>query len=255
MSEHVPYLDNAATTPLDPAVWERMRACLEEGLFGNPASAHSYGVAAAQAVESARAQVAAAIGAEPGEIVWTSGATEANNLAVLGIARANAKRGKHVISVRTEHKSVLEACARLEQEGFEVELLAVDRDGRLPPERLAATLRPDTVLAAVMLVNNETGVVQDIPAIAEHVHAVGALLHVDAAQAAGRLSVDVNLLGADTLALSAHKVYGPKGIGCLFRRRRLRRRIAPLMWGGGHEDGLRPGTLATHQVVGMGAAF
>lgn len=248
------YLDYAATTPLDPRVAARMCEWLSGGP-GNAASAHAAGQRAARAVEEARAQVATRIGAAPESVIWTSGATESNNLAILGAARANVAKGRHVLTVATAHKSVLEPCRQLAREGFEVEALAVDTDGALPRERLLAALRPDTVLVALLAVNNETGVVQDLDGVGQAVHAVDALLHVDAAQAAGRVAIDVERWGADCVALSAHKAYGPLGVGALYVRRLPRRRLQPLLFGGGQERGLRPGTLPVHQIVGMGEAF
>jgi len=253
----VVYLDNAATTPLDPRVLARMSEWLgAQAGFGNAASLHGYGRAAASAVEAARAEVAALINAQPEELIWTSGATEANNLAILGAARFyGPTRGRHVVTVRTEHKSVLGPCARLAAEGFAVTQLEVERDGSLDLERLAAAVRPDTALVSVMYVNNETGVVHPIDRIAAIVKASGTLLHVDAVQAAGRLPIDVAALGVDLLSLSAHKLYGPKGVGALYLRRRPRIRLQPLLWGGDQEGGLRPGTVPVHQVVGMGEAY
>lgn len=255
MAEEPVYLDNAATTPVDPRVVARMLPWLSgpDG-YGNPASSHALGRRAAQAVEAARGEVAALLGAAPEEIVWTSGATEANNLAILGAARAAAGRGRHIVTVRSEHKSVLEPCGQLAKEGFEVTVLEVEPDGSLGLEQLAAALRPDTVLVSAMYANNETGLVHPLDAIAERVKAAGALLHVDAVQAAGRLPIDLSRLPADLLSLSAHKLYGPKGVGALYLRRRPRVRLLPLQFGGGQEGGLRPGTLATHQLVGMGEA-
>lgn len=251
------YLDNAATTPVDPRVRERMLEWLDaDSGFGNAASTHRYGRRAALAVEEARAEVAALINAAPEELIWTSGATEANNLAVLGVARFyGPTRGRHVVTVRTEHKSVLAPCARLAAEGFAVTQLEVERDGSLDLERLAAALRPDTALVSVMYVNNETGVTHPIEEIARVVKATGILLHVDAAQAAGRLPIDVDALGVDLLSLSAHKLYGPKGIGALYLRRHPRIRVQPLLWGGEQESGVRPGTVPVHQAVGMGEAY
>jgi len=248
------YLDHAATTPVDP----RVRAAMDECLAappGNASAAHAAGRAAAARIAMARAQVAQLIGAPPAAIVFTSGATEADNLAILGAARGNAARGRHVISVRTEHRAVLEACARLAREGFRVTLLAPGRDGLLDPAAVAAALAPDTTLVSVMLVNNETGVLQDIAAIAAACHVREVLLHVDAAQAAGRVPLDVAALDADLVSLSAHKIHGPAGIGALYVRRAPRPALVPLQFGGGQEGGLRPGTLAVHQVVGMGLAF
>lgn len=248
------YLDHAATAPVDP----RVRAAMDECLAappGNPSAAHAAGRAAAARIALARAQVARLIGASPAAIVFTSGATEADNLAILGAARGNAARGRHVVSVRTEHRAVLGACARLEREGFRVTLLAPGRDGLIEPAAVAAALAPDTTLVSVMLVNNEIGVLQDIAAIAALCRTREVLLHVDAAQAAGRVPLDVVALDADLVSLSAHKIHGPAGIGALYVRRAPRPALVPLQFGGGQESGLRPGTLAVHQVVGMGVAF
>lgn len=251
------YLDYAATTPVDPRVIMAMTGCLgREGIFGNPASTtHEYGVAAREKVEEARAQVAELIGAEAAEIIWTSGATEANNLALKGYALANSHKGKHIITCKTEHKAVLDVCQWLETQGFSVTYLPVLPSGLLDLEQLQKALQVDTILVSIMHVNNEIGVIQDIAAIADIVHRHGAVLHVDAAQSAGKIPVDVNVLGVDLLSLSAHKVYGPKGVGALYVRRKPRLKLQPLLHGGGHEQGLRSGTLATHQIVGMGVAF
>jgi cysteine desulfurase len=257
------YLDHAATTPVDPRVAAAMATCLTaEGEFGNPASAsHSYGDAARSRVETARAQVAATVGAAPQEIVWTSGATEANNLAIFGVARYYREQGRHIVTARTEHKAVLDPCRELERQGWRVTYLAPDSGGVIHPEQVAAALQPDTVLVSIMQVNNEIGVIQDIAAIgavcARH---GGARLHVDAAQSVGKIAVDFAVLGADLMSLSAHKVYGPKGVGALVVSRRTgaqgaRVQLAALQFGGGQERGLRAGTVATHQVVGMGLAF
>jgi cysteine desulfurase len=257
------YLDHAATTPVDPRVAAAMAKCLTaEGEFGNPASAsHSYGDAARALVETARAQVAATVGAAPQEIVWTSGATEANNLAIFGVARYYGERGRHIVTARTEHKAVLDPCRELERQGWRVTYLAPDSGGVIHPEQVAAALQPDTVLVSIMQVNNEIGVIQDIAAIgavcARH---GGARLHVDAAQSVGKIAVDFAALRADLMSLSAHKVYGPKGVGALVVSRQAgaqgaRVQLAALQFGGGQERGLRAGTVATHQVVGMGLAF
>lgn len=248
------YLDYAATTPLDPRVRAAMLACLEAPP-GNPSSTHAPGRAARARVEAARAEVAAMIGAPPAAIVFTSGATEADNLAILGAARGNAVRGRHLVSVRTEHRAVLDACGRLEREGFTVTLLTPDRQGLVDPAALRAALTPATTLVSVMLVNNETGVVQDIAALAAECRRSGALLHVDAAQAAGRMPIDVAALDVDLMSLSAHKIHGPVGVGALYVRREPRPTLVPLQFGGGQEGGLRSGTLAVHQIAGMGAAF
>lgn len=249
------YLDYAATTPIDPHVAQTMLACLmPDGTHGNPAStAHETGRAARDVVEKARAEVAALIGAAAGDIVWTSGATESDNLAILGAARQ--ARSGHVVTGRTEHKAVLDACRQLEREGFAVTWLMPDRHGLHRPEQLRDALRADTRLVSIMHVNNETGVIQDIAAMADICRERGILFHTDAAQSAGKLPLDVDALGVDLMSLSAHKVYGPKGAGALYVRRAARRRLEPLMFGGGQELGLRAGTLATHQIAGMGTAF
>lgn len=251
------YLDNAATTPVDPRVAERMGAFLTaDGDFGNAAShGHVFGRRARDAVEHARAQVAEAIGAEPREIVFTSGATEADNLALKGVAAFQRDRGRHIVTAASEHKAVLDTCAALEFSGYEVTRVAPAADGRVIPEAVAAALRADTILVSVMHANNETGVINDIAAIGERVRAHGARFHVDAAQSAGRIDLDVGALDVDLVSLSAHKIHGPKGVGALWVRRRPRVRLVPQIHGGGHEHGLRAGTLATHQVVGMGEAL
>ena len=249
------YLDYAATTPLDPVVAQVMSECLTlAGDFGNPSSAHGFGRAAAARVARARAQVAALIGAHEEEIVFTSGATESNNLAILGAAAAGADRGRHVLTVRTEHKAVLDPCKHLEKTGFRVTYLTPARSGLLSPEAFAAALCPDTVLASVMCVNNEIGVLQDIAALAALCHARGIAFHSDCAQAAGKVALDVRTLPVDFLSLTAHKLYGPKGAGALYVRRAARAALRAITFGGGQERGLRPGTLATHQIVGLGAA-
>ena len=248
------YLDHAATTPIDPRVRTSMLACLDAPP-GNPSSTHAPGRAARAIVENARAEVAALLGAPAESIVFTSGATEADNLAVLGAARANAGRGRHLVSLRTEHRAVLDPLAQLKREGFSVTLLTPDGAGRLDPAALASALTPATTLVSVMLVNNETGVVQDIAAIAQACRVRGALLHVDAAQAAGRVPIDVAALDVDLMSLSAHKIHGPAGVGALYIRRAPRPTLAPLQFGGGQEGGTRSGTLAAHQIAGMGAAF
>lgn len=250
------YLDYAATTPVDPRVAEKMAGFLTtSGCFANPASNHAAGYAARCVVEGAREQVAEAVGAESQEIVWTSGATEADNLALTGAARQHAARGRHLVTVRTEHKAVLDTCKALEAEGFEVSYLTPERDGRLNMEAFATALRADTVLASVMHVNNEIGVVQDIAALGAICRERDVLFHVDAAQSAGKLPIDLHSLPVDMMSFSGHKAYGPKGIGALYVRGLPRTRVQPLMHGGGHERGLRSGTLATHQIVGMGEAF
>jgi cysteine desulfurase len=250
------YLDNAATTPVDPAVIAQMCACLgAEGWFANPSSsAHEAGRAAAQRVELARAQVGRLIGARPEQIVFTSGATEADNLAVLGTARALAPQRRHLISARTEHKAVLDALRQLTREGFSVTWLQPDADGRVAAPAVAAALRPETALVSLMHVNNETGVIQDIQAIGELCRERAVLFHVDAAQSVGREPLDVSRLPVDLLSLSAHKIYGPKGIGALFVRAGRKAPLTPLMFGGGQQSGLRPGTLPTHQIAGFGLA-
>jgi cysteine desulfurase len=255
------YLDHAATTPVDATVAAAMAQCLTaEGEFGNPASAsHDYGDAAAALIETARSQVAACVGAAAAEIVWTSGATEANNLAIFGVAEYYRDSGRHLVTARTEHKAVLDPCRELERRGWRVTYLTPDGGGRIYPHQVAAALQPDTVLVSLMHVNNEIGVIQDIAAIgavcARH---GGVRLHVDAAQSVGKCRVDFAAAGADLMSLSAHKVYGPKGVGALLVSRRGAGgpvRLAPLQFGGGQEQGVRAGTLATHQIVGMGAAF
>ncbi len=249
------YLDYASTTPVDPRVVEAMLPWLAER-FGNPASnTHSYGWEAEDAVENAREEVARLIGAEAREIVWTSGATESNNLALKGAAQFHAQRGRHVVTVATEHKAVLDTCRELERQGFEVTYLGVPPSGLLDADAFAQALRPDTILASVMAVNNEIGVVQDIPALGRICRERGVLFHVDAAQATGKLPIDLAEWPVDLLSLSAHKTYGPKGIGALYVRRKPRVRLQAQIHGGGHEKGHRSGTLATHQIVGMGEAY
>ena len=249
------YLDCAATTPVDPRVVRAMLPYLGEQ-FGNPASrSHAFGWAAEEAVEIAREQVAALIGANSREIVWTSGATESNNLAIKGAAKFHQGRGRHIVTVRTEHKAVLDACRELEREGFDVTYLNVGPDGLLQPDLFAAALRPGTILASVMFVNNEIGVIQDVATLGTICRTRGVLFHVDAAQATGKVDIDLTDLPIDLMSLSAHKTYGPKGIGALYVRRKPRVRIAAQMHGGGHENGLRSGTLPTHQIVGMGEAY
>ena len=251
------YLDYAATTPVDPQVAHLLIQHLGRGgVFGNPSSAtHPFGQAAARAVEAARVRVATLLNADPHEIIWTSGATEANNLALQGALRICAHQGRHLITSKTEHKAVLDVCRRLERDGCVIAYLDPDPNGLIPPERVAAALRPDTVLVSLMHVNNETGVVQDIAAIGQITRQRGILLHVDAAQSAGKLPLDLQTLPVDLLSLSAHKLYGPKGIGALYVRQRPHRvRLEPLLYGGGQERGLRAGTLPTHQIVAMGKA-
>ncbi len=251
------YLDYAATTPVDPRVAEKMMACLTpEGVFGNPASrSHSFGWAADELVAQAREQVAALIGANSKEIVWTSGATESDNLAIKGAAHFYRRKGRHLITVKTEHKAVLDTCRQLEREGFEVTYLEPEPSGLLDLGKLEAAMRDDTTVVSVMHVNNEIGVIQDIAAIGEITRARGIVLHVDAAQSAGKVPIDLDSLNVDLMSLSAHKIYGPKGMGALYVRRKPRVRIEAQMHGGGHERGMRSGTLPTHQIVGMGEAF
>jgi cysteine desulfurase len=249
------YLDYAATTPVDPAVAEQMIPFLVER-FGNPASrTHAYGWQAEQAVETARTQVAELIGADPKEIIWTSGATESDNLAIKGAAHFHRAKGNHLVTLATEHKAVLDPIRELEREGFTATYLNPESNGLLDLDTFTRTLTPQTILVSVMLVNNEIGVIQDIAAIGAICRERGILFHVDAAQAAGKVAIDLKALPVDLLSLSAHKVYGPKGIGALYVRRRPRVHLAPLIHGGGHERGLRSGTLPTHQIVGMGAAY
>ncbi|CDH44370.1 IscS subfamily cysteine desulfurase [Candidatus Contendibacter odensensis] len=251
------YLDYAATTPVDPQVAHLLIQHLSRGgVFGNPSSAtHPFGQAAARAVEAARVRVATLLNADPHEIIWTSGATEANNLALQGALRICAHQGRHLITSKTEHKAVLDVCRRLERDGCVIAYLDPDPNGLIPPDRVAAALRPDTVLVSLMHVNNETGVVQDIATIGQITRQRGILLHVDAAQSAGKLPLDLQTLPVDLLSLSAHKLYGPKGIGALYVRQRPHRvRLEPLLYGGGQERGLRAGTLPTHQIVAMGKA-
>ena len=249
------YLDYSATTPVDPRVAQKMVTFLTEE-FGNPASrSHSYGWTAEAAVEEAREQVAALVNCDPKEIVWTSGATESINLALKGAAHFYKDKGRHLVTVRTEHKATLDTMRELEREGFEVTYLDVLPDGMVDLEKFKAALRPDTVVASVMFVNNEIGVIQDIAAMGEICRARGIIFHVDAAQATGKVPVDLSKLKVDLMSFSAHKTYGPKGIGALFVRRKPRVRIEAQMHGGGHERGMRSGTLPTHQIVGMGEAF
>ena len=250
------YLDYAATTPVDPAVAAVMGRCLAEpDAVGNASSiTHVFGRRVAERIERARAEIAALIGAAPEEIIFTSGATESNNLAVLGAARANAHHGRHIVSSRIEHKAVLDPVKRLEKEGFAVTLLAPDRSGRIDPDAVAAALRPDTALVSIMLVNNEIGVIQDVAAIGAVCRARGVLFHSDAAQAAGKMPLDVHALPVDFMSITAHKLYGPKGVGALYVRDEARAHLQPIAFGGGQERGLRPGTLPTHQIVGFGMA-
>ncbi len=256
MTPHFPiYMDYGATTPCDPRVVDAMIPWLRKH-FGNPASrSHAWGWEAEEAVEAARGHVAALIGADPREIVWTSGATESNNLALKGAAHFYKDRGRHLITVKTEHKAVLDTMRELERQGFEVTYMDVQADGLLDLDALRAAMRPDTILVSVMFVNNEIGVIQDIPAIGAMCRECGILLHVDAAQATGRLPIDLKSLPVDLMSLTSHKTYGPKGIGALYVRRKPRVRIEAQMHGGGHERGMRSGTLPTHQIVGMGEAY
>ncbi|MBA3996440.1 MAG: IscS subfamily cysteine desulfurase [Candidatus Accumulibacter sp.] len=249
------YLDYSATTPVDPRVAEKMIPFLVEK-FGNPASrSHSFGWETEAAVEEAREEVAKLVGADAKEIVWTSGATESNNLAIKGAAHFYSGKGKHLITLKTEHKAVLDTCRELERQGFEVTYLDVKENGLLDLDVFKAALRPDTILASVMFVNNEIGVIQPIAEIGEICREKGIIFHVDAAQATGKVAIDLNTLKVDLMSFSAHKTYGPKGIGALYIRRKPRIRLEAQMHGGGHERGFRSGTLATHQIVGMGEAF
>ena len=251
------YLDYAATTPVDPQVAEKMCACLTmDGNFANPASrSHLYGWQAEEAAELARRQVADLVGADPREIVWTSGATESDNLAIKGAARAFAERGRHIVTSQIEHKAVIDSCRQLEREGFEVTYLKPDSDGLISVEQLQAALREDTILVSLMHVNNEIGVINDIAALGALVRERGILFHVDAAQSTGKLPINLKQLPVDLMSFSAHKSYGPKGVGALYVRRSPDVRIEALIHGGGHERGMRSGTLAPHQLVGMGEAF
>jgi len=253
---HFPiYMDYSATTPIDPRVADKMIPYLREQ-FGNPASrSHMYGWTAEKAVEDARAQVAALVNADPREIIWTSGATESNNLALKGAAHFYKTKGKHIITVKTEHKAVLDTVRELEREGFEATYLQPQDNGLITVEQLAEAVRPDTILVSVMLVNNEIGVIQPIAEIGELCRSKGIIFHSDAAQATGKVEIDLENTKVDLMSFSAHKTYGPKGIGALYVRRKPRVRIEAQMHGGGHERGLRSGTLATHQIVGMGEAF
>ena len=253
---HFPiYMDYSATNPCDPRVVDAMIPWLREH-FGNPASrSHAWGWEAEAAVEKAREQVAELIGADPREIVWTSGATESNNLALKGAAHFYKTKGKHLITVKTEHKAVLDTCSELERQGFEVTYLDVQPDGLLDMEVLKAAIRPDTILVSVMFVNNEIGVIQDIAAIGALCREKGIIFHTDAAQATGRVDIDLKTLPVDLMSLTSHKTYGPKGIGALYVRRKPRVRLEAQMHGGGHERGMRSGTLPTHQIVGMGEAY
>jgi len=251
------YLDYSATTPVDPRVAEKMMQCLTmDGYFGNPASrSHRFGWQAEELVDIARGQIADLVNADPREIVFTSGATESNNLAIKGAANFYKKKGKHIITVKTEHKAVLDTCRELERQGYEVTYLEVQKDGLIDLDLFKKTLREDTVLVSVMHVNNEIGVIQDIETIGELCRANKTVFHVDAAQSAGKVDIDLTQLKVDLMSFSAHKIYGPKGIGALYVRRKPRIRLEAQTHGGGHERGFRSGTLATHQIVGMGEAF
>ncbi|MCG9713628.1 IscS subfamily cysteine desulfurase [Shewanella insulae] len=250
------YLDYAATTPVDPRVAEKMMQYMTmDGIFGNPASrSHRYGWQAEEAVDIARNQIAELINADPREIVFTSGATESDNLAIKGVAHFYNKKGKHIITSKTEHKAVLDTCRQLEREGFEVTYLEPESNGIIPIEKIEAAMREDTILLSLMHVNNEIGVIHDIDAIGELCRAKKVIFHVDAAQSAGKLPIDLQQSKVDLMSISAHKMYGPKGIGALYVRRKPRIRLEATMHGGGHERGMRSGTLATHQIVGMGEA-
>ncbi|OGT63774.1 MAG: IscS subfamily cysteine desulfurase, partial [Gammaproteobacteria bacterium RIFCSPHIGHO2_12_FULL_45_9] len=248
------YADYMATTPLDRAVQAEMVDSFAD--FGNPSSLHAFGEAASARVEAARQAVAESIGALlPQSIIFTSGATEANNLALQGVAHFHARRGRHIVTMATEHKAILDVCQALNAQEFDMTYLQPDTEGRLDPEVLRAALRSDTILVSIMHVNNETGVIQDIKTLSSIAHGVGAVFHTDMAQSIGKIAVDVQDLGVDLASFCAHKTYGPKGVGALYVRRQPRLRLEPLLYGGGHEQGLRSGTLATHQIVGMGAAF
>lgn len=251
------YLDYAATTPVDPRVAEKMMACLTlDGNFANPASrSHLYGWKAEEAVEQARRQVADLVGADPREIIWTSGATESDNLAIKGVAHARTQRGRHIITSQIEHKAVLDSCQQLEREGFEVTYLKPGPDGLIAPEQVRQALRGDTILVSLMHVNNEIGTINDIVALGSVVREAGVLMHVDAAQSTGKLPIDLRQWPVDLMSFSAHKTYGPKGVGALYVRRDPQLKLEALIHGGGHERGMRSGTLPTHQIVGMGEAF
>ncbi|MCP3662015.1 MAG: IscS subfamily cysteine desulfurase [Gammaproteobacteria bacterium] len=251
------YMDYSATTPVDPRVADKMcQYLVPEGTFGNPASrSHQFGWDADDAVTKARQQVADLINADPKEIVWTSGATESDNLAIKGVAHFYHKKGKHIITCKTEHKAVLDTCRQLEREGFEITYLDPEPDGQISLQKLEAAMREETILVSIMHVNNEIGVIQDISAIGELTRSRKILFHVDAAQSAGKVPIDLEQMKVDMLSLSAHKIYGPKGMGALYVRRKPRVRLEAQIHGGGHERGMRSGTLATHQIVGMGEAF
>jgi cysteine desulfurase len=250
-------MDYSATTPVDERVAEKMCSCLtRQGLFGNPASrSHEFGWKAEAAVEQARADVAQLINANPKEIIWTSGATESDNLAIKGAAHFYKKKGRHIVTLKTEHKAVLDTCRQLEREGYEVTYLDPEPNGLLDLQKFEAALRDDTIVASIMHVNNEIGVIQDIAAMGEICRDRKIVFHVDAAQSAGKVDIDTEKLKVDLMSFSAHKVYGPKGVGALYVRRKPRVRLEAQMHGGGHERGLRSGTLPTHQIVGMGEAF
>ncbi len=251
------YLDYSATTPVDPRVAAKMIECLtNEGNFGNPASrSHAFGWKAEEAVENARRQVAELVNADPREIVWTSGATESDNLAIKGVAHFYASKGRHIVTTKIEHKAVLDTTRQLEREGFEVTYIEPGEDGIVTPAMVEAALRDDTILVSVMHVNNEIGTINDITAIGELTRSRGILFHVDAAQSTGKVEIDLEKMKVDLMSFSAHKTYGPKGVGALYVRRKPRVRLEAQMHGGGHERGMRSGTLATHQLVGMGEAF
>ncbi|TBU96884.1 IscS subfamily cysteine desulfurase [Stutzerimonas kirkiae] len=251
------YLDYSATTPVDPRVAEKMIECLTfDGNFGNPASrSHAFGWRAEEAVENARRQVAELVNADPREIVWTSGATESDNLAIKGVAHFYSSKGKHIVTTKIEHKAVLDTARQLEREGFEVTYIEPGEDGLITPLMVEAALREDTVLVSVMHVNNEIGTINDIAAIGELTRSRGILFHVDAAQSTGKVEIDLEKMKVDLMSFSAHKTYGPKGVGALYVRRKPRVRLEAQTHGGGHERGMRSGTLATHQIVGMGEAF
>ncbi len=251
------YLDYSATTPVDPRVAEAMCGCLTlDGVFGNPSSrSHAFGWEAEQLTDKARQNVADLINADTREIVWTSGATESDNLAIKGVAHFYQKKGKHIVTLKTEHKAVLDTCRQLEREGFEVTYLEVESNGLLDLDKFRAALREDTILASVMHVNNEIGVIQDITSLGEICRENKVIFHVDGAQSAGKVLIDMQAMKVDLMSFSAHKIYGPKGMGALYVRRKPRIRLEAQMHGGGHERGMRSGTLATHQIVGMGEAF
>ncbi|WP_455197520.1 IscS subfamily cysteine desulfurase [Kaarinaea lacus] len=254
---HPIYMDYAATTPVDPRVAEKMMQHLTmDGEFGNPASrSHAFGWHAEEAVETARKNIADLVNANPKEIIFTSGATESDNLAIKGAAHFYSKKGKHIITSKTEHKAVLDTCRQLEREGFEVTYLDPEPSGLIDLEKLQAAMRDDTIVVSIMHVNNEIGIIQDIAAIGEITREKGIIFHVDAAQSAGKVPIDLETMKVDLMSFSGHKIYGPKGIGALYVRRKPRIRIEAQMHGGGHERGMRSGTLATHQIVGMGEAF